>query len=108
MVLEGENGSTPSLFRYRTCGNETSHGSTHGSIHGTTFSLREMLSGQRRSIRCTTIQDLSSKTLDSLIEPSSSFFFDALQLDTLLFEEDVKNCPEIECCQNAKKTLRAL
>ena len=60
--------------------------------------LQETLGQQeldRRSIRCTVTQDMSIKNLDSFIGPFSGFFFDALQLDTSFFEEDVKNWPLI-------------
>jgi len=73
--------------------------------------LQETLGQQEldcRSIRCTVTQDLSIKTLDSFIGPCSGFFFDALQLDTSFFEEDVENWPLIESYQNAKKTVQAM
>jgi hypothetical protein len=73
--------------------------------------LRDILGQQKlnsRSIRCTTVQDLYIKALDSFIGPSSRFFFDALQLDTSFFAEDVENWPEVPSYQSAEKTVRAL
>ena len=61
-----------------------------------------------RSIRCTTAQDLSLKTLDYFIGPASRFFFDALQLDISFLAEDVEKWPEIASYQNAKKSVGAL
>src|SRR6218665_249889 len=99
MVFGGGDGSTQSLFRCRPCGNETFHG------------IQETLGQQEldcRSIICTVTQDLSIKTLGSFIGPCSCLFFDALQLDTSFFEEDVENWPLIESYQNAKKTVQAM
>jgi hypothetical protein len=62
----------------------------------------------RRSISCTTVKDLSIKTLDSFIGPSFRFFFESLQMDTSFFAEDVQNWPGIPSYQNAEETVRAL
>ena len=61
-----------------------------------------------RSIKCTTAQDLSLKTLDYFIGPVPRLFFDALQLDISFLAEDVEKWPEIASYQNAKKSVGAL
>ena len=61
-----------------------------------------------RSIRCSNVQDLYIKTLETFIRPSSRFLFDALLLDTSFFAEDVENWLEVPSYKSSEKTVRSL
>ena len=60
------------------------------------------------SIRYTGTEELSAKTLEFFIGPSSHFFFDALQLDLSFLKEEVEKWSDLLSYQAAMKTVRAL